>query len=89
MSDEVAKKQPGKVKTFAELVKFEHSIFALPYAYLGALYGAATVYAVWISNAGVSRAEFVKLAATVPSQGFPGPWRYVTPMGWPGWWALV
>jgi 4-hydroxybenzoate polyprenyltransferase len=40
---EVAAKQPGKVKTFAELVKFEHSIFALPYAYLGALYGAAVV----------------------------------------------
>jgi 4-hydroxybenzoate polyprenyltransferase len=26
-----------------ELVKFEHSIFALPYAYIGALYGAAAV----------------------------------------------
>lgn len=25
----------GKVRTFAELVKFEHSIFALPFAYLG------------------------------------------------------
>ena len=35
-----ASAQPGKVKTFAELVKFEHSIFALPYAYLGALFGA-------------------------------------------------
>ncbi|MCX8007563.1 MAG: putative 4-hydroxybenzoate polyprenyltransferase [Coriobacteriia bacterium] len=30
-----------KVKLFAELVKFEHSVFALPYAYVGALYGAA------------------------------------------------
>ena len=29
-----------KVRTFLELVKFEHSIFALPYAYVGALYGA-------------------------------------------------
>lgn len=26
---------PGKVRTFAELVKFEHTIFALPFAYLG------------------------------------------------------
>ena len=26
---------------FLDLVKFEHSIFALPYAYIGALYGAA------------------------------------------------
>ena len=30
----------GTAKTFLELVKFEHSIFALPYAYIGALYGA-------------------------------------------------
>lgn len=30
-----------KTKVFLELVKFEHSIFALPYAYIGALYGAA------------------------------------------------
>ncbi|MDK2822496.1 MAG: 4-hydroxybenzoate polyprenyltransferase [Clostridia bacterium] len=28
-----------KVKTFAELVKFEHTIFALPFAYLGAFLG--------------------------------------------------
>ena len=41
--------RPGKIKTFAELVKFEHSIFALPYAYLGAVYGAATVSARWPS----------------------------------------
>lgn len=30
-----------KVGVFLELVKFEHSIFALPYAYIGALYGVA------------------------------------------------
>ncbi|MFZ5943027.1 MAG: UbiA-like polyprenyltransferase [Bacillota bacterium] len=29
-----------KVKTFAELVKFEHTIFALPFAYLGAFLAA-------------------------------------------------
>lgn len=29
-----------KIRVFLELVKFEHSIFALPYAYIGALYGA-------------------------------------------------
>lgn len=44
MSDtHAAEKAPGKIRTFAELVKFEHSIFALPYAYLGALYGAMVV----------------------------------------------
>jgi 4-hydroxybenzoate polyprenyltransferase len=31
----------GKLSVLLELVKFEHSIFALPYAYIGALYGAA------------------------------------------------
>ncbi len=30
----------AKIGIFLELVKFEHSIFALPYAYIGALYGA-------------------------------------------------
>lgn len=30
----------SKVKTFASLVKFEHTIFALPFAYTGALLGA-------------------------------------------------
>jgi len=34
-----------KVGVFLELVKFEHSIFALPYAYIGALYGASYVAA--------------------------------------------
>lgn len=32
-----------KLKVLLELVKFEHSVFALPYAYIGALYGAASV----------------------------------------------
>jgi 4-hydroxybenzoate polyprenyltransferase len=43
VSDAPAEKSPGKVRTFAELVKFEHSIFALPYAYIGAIYGAMIV----------------------------------------------
>ncbi len=36
-----------RVGVFLELVKFEHSIFALPYAYIGALYGASE----WVSTA--------------------------------------
>jgi len=32
-----------KARVFLDLVKFEHSIFALPHAYVGALYGAAAV----------------------------------------------
>jgi len=33
-------KAAEKIGVFLELVKFEHSVFALPYAYIGALYGA-------------------------------------------------
>ncbi len=33
----------NKVAVLLELVKFEHSVFALPYAYIGALFGAAVV----------------------------------------------
>ena len=36
-----------KVRLFLELVKFEHSIFALPYAYIGALYGASAAAGSW------------------------------------------
>lgn len=48
-----------------ELVKFEHSIFALPYAYVGALYGAAVIgrwptwaELVWITVAMVGARAF-------------------------------
>ena len=87
MSD--AAKELGKVKTFAELVKFEHSIFALPYAYLGALYGAMILQHAAAAQLHVSPSSFADLVKDVPSRGFPGPWRYFTPHGWPGWWALV
>lgn len=43
-------KGPGaKLRILLELVKFEHSIFALPYAYIGALYGAGWVEGGWPS----------------------------------------
>ena len=48
-----------------ELVKFEHSVFALPYAYIGALYGAAVLgrwptwaEVVWITVAMVGARAF-------------------------------
>lgn len=43
MSQSAATSAPSKARVLLELVKFEHSIFALPYAYIGALYGAALV----------------------------------------------
>lgn len=39
----------GTIATFLELVKFEHSIFALPYAYIGALYAAKVTTGGWPS----------------------------------------
>lgn len=60
-----------KIAVFAELVKFEHSIFALPYAYIGALYGAQVTFFRWaVSSAG-------------PPEAQPSPW--VTGIGWPTW----
>lgn len=71
-----------KVGIFLELVKFEHSIFALPYAFIGALYGAAS-------------AGYV-VAESFPVQYFPatqfiqlygdGPETFVV---WPTWSALI
>lgn len=47
MADVTGHARPGKLRILVELVKFEHSIFALPYAFIGAIYGAAaTVFAV-------------------------------------------
>jgi len=39
---DAALRKPGKIAVLLELVKFEHSIFALPYAFIGAVYGAAS-----------------------------------------------
>jgi 4-hydroxybenzoate polyprenyltransferase len=81
---EAAEKQPGKVKTFAELVKFEHSIFALPYAYLGALYGAAWVFADWTEH-GVEPAS---VEAKEPAARQLA-WLVSHAGGWPTLWALL
>jgi 4-hydroxybenzoate polyprenyltransferase len=72
------KKPPGKVRTFAELVKFEHSIFALPYAYLGAVYGAALVAA---------STPWYSITFGVPKAGYVNPWVLVG--GWPTPWAIL
>lgn len=68
-----------KTRVFLELVKFEHSVFALPYAYIGAIYGAQTVWFKWAvsSYAGPN----------------PEPNAWVTMSGWPTltalWWITV
>ena len=85
MSEAPPQTTPGKVKTFAELVKFEHSIFALPYAYLGAIYGAAV--ATWtITGYGPAPGQ-----APTSSFGVPHfvPSQWVTRMSWPSPLALL
>ena len=86
MSDVTAGK-PGKVKTFAELVKFEHSIFALPYAYLGALYGAAFVIRDFTERLGQPGSN--ESAAFEAREALAGAQRFITQGGWPTWWALL
>lgn len=38
-----------KVKIILEMIKFEHTIFALPFAFLGAILGSLTVNGVWLT----------------------------------------
>lgn len=75
----------GKVRVFLELVKFEHSIFALPYAFIGALYGAA------VAVLPVVAPQPVPGQPPASSVGWPtfGATRWVTPGHWPTWWAIL
>jgi 4-hydroxybenzoate polyprenyltransferase len=65
--------RPSRVRVLLDLVKFEHSIFALPYAYIGALYAATVAFAV---------------PAIYPTPA-PQPTPWVTLGNWPTWTALV
>jgi 4-hydroxybenzoate polyprenyltransferase len=66
--------KPGKIAVLLELVKFEHSIFALPYAYIGAAYGAVTVV--------------FAVPAIYPAPA-PQPTPWVTLANWPTWVAIL
>ncbi|CAM3360835.1 UbiA-like polyprenyltransferase [Hydrogenibacillus schlegelii] len=37
----------GKFRAFLEMIKFEHTIFALPFAYLGLIFGRVEAYGGW------------------------------------------
>jgi len=93
----IAEEPPGfrdKLKVLLELVKFEHSIFALPYAYIGAIYGAVAALPAPAGLAGVDPALFalgpnavVAAGGQVPLIG--DPLRSITPGGWPAWMGLL
>lgn len=77
-----------KTRLFLDLVKFEHSIFALPYAYIGALYGAATVALVSTTR------PLSEIDASVPLWSSVGyldvePTAWVTKSQLPTWQALL
>jgi len=38
---------PGRIRTVLEMIKFEHSVFALPFALTGALLGARATFHAW------------------------------------------
>ena len=40
-------KNPGRVRVVLEMIKFEHSVFALPFALTGALLGARATHHGW------------------------------------------
>jgi 4-hydroxybenzoate polyprenyltransferase len=72
-----------KTKVFLELVKFEHSIFALPYAYIGALYGAVAA-TTWRTGPipGSPTSSSAGALVAVPS-------TWVTEHSWPTWQSLL
>ena len=78
----------GKLKVFLELVKFEHSIFALPYAYIGAIYAA-----LWFSSGPDVIKGRALLLVPASRLGIPGsflvPWHWITGSGWPTIMAIV
>jgi 4-hydroxybenzoate polyprenyltransferase len=78
----------GYAKAFLELVKFEHSVFALPYAYIGAIYGAmaVTLYA-FAPFLGARPPHAANAAPLLPTTSAQTPW--VTASGWPSWAALL
>ena len=82
-----------KVGVLLELVKFEHSIFALPYAYIGAIYGAVASLPAWAGLAGVDPTLFALGPKAMSAAGarmpiIGDPFRYITPGGWPSWLAV-
>jgi 4-hydroxybenzoate polyprenyltransferase len=81
----------GTLKTFLELVRFEHSIFALPYAYIGAIYGAAYFAGRFSDGKLLVYGPFdaYRLAFPPGSGHFPDFPALLTPSGWPTFFALL
>lgn len=76
---------PEKARVFLELVKFEHSVFALPYAYIGALYGAAA--------GAIALGRMGPAPWMPPTSSFgiflPGTSRWIAAGSWPTWSAIL
>jgi 4-hydroxybenzoate polyprenyltransferase len=82
-----SKKKPGKIATLLDLVKFEHSIFALPYAYIGALYAAKVAGVLQLESFPPQfrpATQWITLTGVVP-----GATSAAGIKAWPTWWALL
>ena len=85
MSDAPAAPKPNKIRVLLELVKFEHSVFALPYAFIGALYGAVA------ESIALGRMGPIPGAPSTSSVGvfLPGTSAWIAAGSWPTWSALI
>ncbi len=72
-----------KTRVYLDLVRFEHSIFALPYAYIGALYGAAALFEGFAARPGSSREILAQALSGAPLS------KWVTNAGWPTWQSIA
>lgn len=78
-----------KARLFLELVKFEHSIFALPYAYIGALYGAAAVYYAQVVGYGYTSEQWSREGIREQYRVFLADMPWVRALGMPSLKALL
>jgi 4-hydroxybenzoate polyprenyltransferase len=84
--------KPGKLKVLLELVKFEHSVFALPYAFIGALYGTGWIGRLSDAYVDGTLVGLERVAAKATLDAVVGRWAvgYDTLSGaWPTWSALL
>lgn len=59
----------NKIKIFLEMIKFEHTIFALPFAFMGALLGSVVVNGVYPSWAQVGWVTLAMVGARTAAMG--------------------
>lgn len=59
----------NKIKVFLEMIKFEHTVFALPFAYMGALLGSVVLYDSFPSWAAIGWITLAMVGARTAAMG--------------------